>query len=97
MNHSAPISKTPIRKPPKAMPRIAGRPKSKQGVSETYTRKKEKKKRHDATFIVNDSTENLSKRLQHYWYTHTHSSTMLTVTVNTLEAKCGKHDVGPPW
>lgn len=31
INHSAPISKTPIRNPPNAMPRTPGRPKSKHG------------------------------------------------------------------
>lgn len=40
INHSAPISNTPIRNPPNAMPSTPGRPKSKQGGPETYTWKK---------------------------------------------------------
>lgn len=35
INHSAPTSNTPIRNPPKAMPRTPGRPKSKHGGAET--------------------------------------------------------------
>lgn len=37
INHSAPISNTPIRKPPNAMPRTPAKPKSKHGVAETHT------------------------------------------------------------
>lgn len=41
INHSAPISNTPIRKPPNAMPRTPAKPKSKHGAAETHTGKKQ--------------------------------------------------------
>lgn len=37
INHNAPMSNTPIRNPPKAIPRTPDRPKSKHGQSETQT------------------------------------------------------------